>query len=110
MIFTVRVRDDEGQPLETVTDDPTYQTLLKGKQIFYVLSTALDGPLVTKFGIAHDASPSQLYTRHLGASGEPEAFGGELGRRTSDREARMGPLQPASSLLRGRPREAEARA
>ena len=53
MIFTTRVRSDAGIPLEDLTEDRAFQALLKGKNILYVLSTRLDGPNVSKFGVAH---------------------------------------------------------
>ena len=56
MIFTAQLISHEGVPLQRVTEDAHYQQLLKGKQIFYIVSTRLDGPAVSKFGIAHDAA------------------------------------------------------
>ena len=56
MIFTVLILSDKGVALESVTEDPSFQAKLKGKQIFYIVSTVLDGPSVSKFGIAQDAA------------------------------------------------------
>ena len=64
MIFTAQLISDEGVPLELVTEDAHYQQLLKGKQIFYIVSTRLDGA-VSKFGIAHDAARSGWNTQRL---------------------------------------------
>jgi hypothetical protein len=56
MICTAQLISHEGVPRQTVTEDAHYQQLFKGKQIFYIVSTRLDGPAVSKFGIAHDAA------------------------------------------------------
>ena len=85
MIFTVRFRDDHGIPLEGVLGEDSWKSLLKGKQCFYVLSTALDGAGVTKFGICHDASRrgwniSRLrkYVTHYGTSTHGACHGVKL--------------------------------
>ena len=56
MIFTVRFSSARGVWLESRTENPAFQRELRGKQLFYIISTVLDGPNVCKFGIAHDAA------------------------------------------------------
>ena len=56
MIFTVLFVSDAGVPLESKTEDPAFRHALLGKQTFYIVSTALDGPMVCKFGISQDAA------------------------------------------------------
>ena len=82
MIFTIRLRSNDGVPLEDITDDKEYYALLKGKNIFYVLSTQLDGPGVTKVGIAHDTarrgwniSRLRKYVTHYGLNAGDSCHG-----------------------------------
>ena len=85
MIFTTRVRSDAGIPLEDLTEDRAFQALLKGKNILYVLSTRLDGPNVSKFGVAHDRarrgwniSRLRWYIKHHGLNTNEACHGVRL--------------------------------
>jgi hypothetical protein len=85
MIFTTRVRSDAGIPLEDLTENRAFQELLKGKNILYVLSTRLDGPNVSKFGVAHDRarrgwniSRLRWYIKHHGLNTNEACHGVRL--------------------------------
>ena len=85
MIFTTRVRSDAGIPLKDLTEDRAFQALLKGKNILYVLSTRLDGPNVSKFGVAHDRarrgwniSRLRWYIKHHGLNTNEACHGVRL--------------------------------